>query len=179
MFTKDATADVFDDASGKKILSVPCKPNMDIAGTSSEWVNVPETENTLILLDEDNVVILDVVNGKELARLPFKIDGDLKPLYPDTIGCMILGADALMYVNTSNGKSVQRPFSYSDMRGQSLLNVNGKWQIWMASVDKMVVLDAETPALLWESAAGDKQYAGFAHSVFAPKGGVNENGESS
>ncbi|MBK9182223.1 MAG: hypothetical protein IPM83_03695 [Ignavibacteria bacterium] len=81
-----------------------------------------------------------------------------------------------MYVNTSNGKSVQRPFSYSDMRGQSLLNVNGKWQIWMASVDKMVVLDAEAPALLWESAAGDKQYAGFAHSVFAPKGGVNENG---
>ncbi|MBK9182224.1 MAG: hypothetical protein IPM83_03700 [Ignavibacteria bacterium] len=67
---KDATADVFDDASGKKILSVPCKPNMDIAGTSGEWVNVPETENTLILLDEDNVVILDVVNGKELARSP-------------------------------------------------------------------------------------------------------------
>ncbi len=176
VFTKDATADVFDDASGKRILSVPCKPNMDIAGTRSEWVNVPETQNTLVLLDEESVIILDVVQGTELARKPFKIDGDLKPLYPDSIGCMILGADALMYVNTSNGKSVQRPFSYSDMRGQSLLNVNGKWQIWMASVDKMVVLDAEAPALLWESAANDKQFAGFAHSVFAPKGGVNDNG---
>ncbi|MBC8125032.1 MAG: PQQ-binding-like beta-propeller repeat protein, partial [Candidatus Kapabacteria bacterium] len=121
--------------------------------------------------DEAGVIVLDASVGKEILRRPFKIDANITTLHPDSIGCMIYGAEKLLYVNSTNGKFYERVFDHSDLRAQNLVNVNGKYSMWLSMRNRMVVINTETPALLWESANGDGQFMGFAHQLYPALGG--------
>ena len=171
VFTKDMKADIYDDVLGKRIGSIACKPNTDLISHDKEWAHIPAKENIVVLIDEAGVVVLDASTGKELLRRPLKFDDDITALHSDSVGCMVYGAEKLLYVNSTSGKFYERVFDHTDLRAQNLLNVNGKYSIWLSMKNRVVVINAEMPALLWESANGDGQFMGFAHKLFPALGG--------
>ncbi|MBC8124491.1 MAG: PQQ-binding-like beta-propeller repeat protein, partial [Candidatus Kapabacteria bacterium] len=55
VFTKDMKADIYDDVLGKRIGSIPCKPNIGMIRRENDWVHTPSKENTVVLIDEAGV----------------------------------------------------------------------------------------------------------------------------
>jgi len=162
---------LFDIATGAQLFSgEKYEPNYDLVKKDLGWYyQMPDDKAILFVLDED-VVVFDAVNNKEIVRRKLDIDASHQVLMPTTQGCAVFTKDKIVHFNMENGSVVEVNVPYNDIRTMQSYVVDGKDILLVSLKDKMMAVDIVNGTIAWQTKDGDPDLEGFAHRYISQDG---------
>ena len=168
---KDNKAGLFDINSGNQLFTGDkYEVNSDLVKKDLSWYYQSPDDKAILFVLEDEVVVIDAVQNKELLRRKLKIDASHEVLVPTTQGCAVLTKDQIVHFDFQNGAVTEINVPFADIRTMHPYSVNGKDMLVISLKNKLIAIDPVEGSTVWQSKDADPQFEGYVHRYIQQDG---------
>lgn len=168
VFTDDDECILVSSSTGKKLLSLPkSEPNGDLVEQHRAWYYLPADQRTITLILEKNVTVIDLDSNRILTQQPLAVSEKYNVFVPTVSGCVVIGEEKLIHINSENKAVAQMMSDVDDLRALAFVATDSGTIMIVSRENMLTGIDLTNGKQLWQSAPKSPSAMGFIHRAVA------------